>query len=286
MTKWFNLWKKYRKKYRIGIFIFVTVVTAIYIFPIIWTFITSLRPTQDIYRYPPTIIPGAVTPQNYIYVLTQMKGFLRYFLNSVVVTFITAVIVIISSAMGGYAFGMRKFRGQNMLFAAVIAVLMIPYLMYLIPIFIMEDKIGLRNTWWSLVLPYAALNLPWGLLIMRGAFSTIPLDIRDAAVIDGCNEFQFWYRVMLPITRPALAATSVITFVFAWQEYMFVSTLITKNEWQTLPVGIVWIRDELQTLAYGRVGATIMLSIIPVIILFLVFRNFFIKGLSEGMLKG
>lgn len=282
MTKWFNLWKKYR----IGLFIFVTVVTAIYIFPIIWTFITSLRPTQDIYRYPPTIIPGAVTPQNYIYVLTQMKGFLRYFLNSVVVTFITAVIVIISSAMGGYAFGMRKFRGQNMLFAAVIAVLMIPYLMYLIPIFIMEDKIGLRNTWWGLVLPYAALNLPWGLLIMRGAFSTIPLDIRDAAVIDGCNEFQFWYRVMLPITRPALAATSVITFVFAWQEYMFVSTLITKNEWQTLPVGIVWIRDELQTLAYGRVGATIMLSIIPVIILFLVFRNFFIKGLSEGMLKG
>jgi len=282
MTKWFNLWKKYR----IGLFIFVTVVTAIYIFPIIWTFITSIRPTQDIYRYPPTIIPGAVTPQNYIYVLTQMKGFLRYFLNSVAVTFITAVIVIISSAMGGYAFGMRKFRGQNMLFAAVIAVLMIPYLMYLIPIFIMEDKIGLRNTWWGLVLPYAALNLPWGLLIMRGAFSTIPLDIRDAAVIDGCNEFQFWYRVMLPITRPALAATSVITFVFAWQEYMFVSTLMTKNEWQTLPVGIVWIRDELQTLAYGRVGATIMLSIIPVIILFVVFRNFFIKGLSEGMLKG
>jgi ABC-type glycerol-3-phosphate transport system permease component len=282
MTKWFNLWKKYR----IGLFIFVTVVTAIYIFPIIWTFITSLRPTQDIYRYPPTIIPGAVTPQNYIYVLTQMKGFLRYFLNSVAVTFITAVIVIISSAMGGYAFGMRKFRGQNMLFAAVIAVLMIPYLMYLIPIFIMEDKIGLRNTWWGLVLPYAALNLPWGLLIMRGAFSTIPLDIRDAAVIDGCNEFQFWYRVMLPITRPALAATSIITFVFAWQEYMFVSTLMTKNEWQTLPVGIVWIRDELQTLAYGRVGATIMLSIIPVIILFVVFRNFFIKGLSEGMLKG
>lgn len=282
MTKWFNLWKKYR----IGLFIFVTVVTAIYIFPIIWTFITSLRPTQDIYRYPPTIIPGAVTPQNYIYVLTQMKGFLRYFLNSVAVTSITAVIVIISSAMGGYAFGMRKFRGQNMLFAAVIAVLMIPYLMYLIPIFIMEDKIGLRNTWWGLVLPYAALNLPWGLLIMRGAFSTIPLDIRDAAVIDGCNEFQFWYRVMLPITRPALAATSIITFVFAWQEYMFVSTLMTKNEWQTLPVGIVWIRDELQTLAYGRVGATIMLSIIPVIILFVVFRNFFIKGLSEGMLKG
>ena len=156
----------------------------------------------------------------------------------------------------------------------------------LIPIYILEDKIGLRNTWWGLILPYVALDLPWGLLIMRGAFSTIPLDIRDAATIDGCNEFQLWYQVMLPITRPALAATTIITFIFAWQDYMFASTLMTKNEWQTLPVGIVWLRDELQTLVHGRIRATIMLSIVPVIILFLIFRNFFIKGLSEGMLKG
>ena len=282
MARWFNLWEKHR----IGIFVFVAVVAGIYIFPVIWMSVTSLRPTQDIYRYPPTIIPGAITPKNYIYVITQMKGFLRYFLNSVVVTSITVVIVVISSAMGGYAFGVRKFRGQNALFTAIIVVLMIPYIMYLIPIYIMEDKLGLRNTWWGLILPYVALNLPWGLLIMRGAFSTVPLDIRDAATIDGCNEFQLWYRVMLPIIRPALAATIIITFVFAWQEYMFASTLMTKNEWQTLPVGIVWLRDELQTLVYGRIGATIMLSIVPVIILFLIFRNFFIKGLSEGMLKG
>ena len=158
--------------------------------------------------------------------------------------------------------------------------------MYLIPIYMMEDRLGLRNTWAGLILPYVALNLPWGLLIMRGAFSTIPLDIRDAAVIDGCNEFQLWYRVMLPITRPALATTTIITFVFVWQEFLFASTLMTQNQWQTLPVGIVWIRDELQTLMYGRIGAMVVLSILPVLLLFLAFRNFFIKGLTEGMLKG
>jgi ABC-type glycerol-3-phosphate transport system permease component len=150
----------------------------------------------------------------------------------------------------------------------------------------MEYNLGLRNTWWGLILPYVALNLPWGLLIMRGAFSSLPTDIKDAAIIDGCNEYQMWWRVLVPINLPSLAAATIITFVFAWQEYMFASTLMTKNEWQTLPVGIVWLRDELQTLVMGRIGATVIISILPVLILFFIFRRFFIEGLSEGMLKG
>ena len=210
----------------------------------------------------------------------------RFFLNSVVVTLATMVLVVLFSAMGGYAFGFKKFKGQNVLFLGIIFVLMVPYIVYLIPIYMMEDRLRLTNTWGGLILPYVALNLPWGLLIMRGAFSTIPKDVADAAIIDGCNELQLWSRVLLPLTKPSLAATAVVTFVFAWQEYMFASTLMTENKWQTLPVGIVWIKDELQTLVYGRVGATIILAILPVFVLFVVFRNFFIKGLSEGMLKG
>ena len=282
MQAFLNFWQKKR----LTLLILVTVLAALYISPLLWMLNTSLRPTWDIYRYPPTILPRKVTLENYIYVLTQMSGFGRYFLNSVVVTFSTVILVLIASAMGGYAFGVRRFRGQNLLFTGVILVLTIPYIMYLIPIYMMEDRLGLQNNWLGLILPYVALNLPWGLLIMRGAFSTIPLDIRDAAIIDGCDEFQLWFRVMLPITKPALAATTIITFVFAWQEYMFASTLMTKNQWQTLPVGIVWLRDELQTLVYGRIGAMVILTIVPVFVLFLAFRNFFIKGLSEGMLKG
>ncbi|MFW6361272.1 MAG: carbohydrate ABC transporter permease [Spirochaetota bacterium] len=215
-----------------------------------------------------------------------MAGFIRYVINSLVVTLSTVLIVLISSAMGGYAFGMRTFRGQNILFMMIIGVLTIPYIMYLIPIYLMEYELGLQNTWLGLIFPYVALNLPWGLLIMRGAFSTIPLDIRDAAIIDGCTEFQMWRKILVPINRPALAATTIITFVFAWQEYMFASTLMTKNDWQTLPVGIVWMRDELQTLVMGRIGAMVVVTILPVLILFFAFRDFFIEGLSEGMLKG
>jgi ABC-type glycerol-3-phosphate transport system permease component len=268
------------------IFILVLLFAIVFIFPPVWMLNTSLRPTQDIYSYPPTIFPDELTLENYVYIFTEMRGFTRYVLNSLVVTISTVLIVLVSSAMGGYAFGMRTFRGQNILFMAVVGVLTIPYIMYLIPIFLMEYTLGLRNTWLGLILPYVALNLPWGLLIMRGAFSTIPTDIRDAAIIDGCNEFQMWWRVLVPINTPALAATTIITFVFAWQEYMFASTLMTKNQWQTLPVGIVWLRDELQTLVMGRIGATIIISILPVLILFFIFRRFFIEGLSEGMLKG
>ncbi len=267
-------------------YVIVTVFAVIYIFPVVWIFITSIRPNSDIHKFPPSIIPQALTIQNYVYVFTGMKGFLRYFLNSVVVTSVTVVFVLISSALSGYAFGMRKFKGNQILFMLVLSVLTIPYIMYLIPIYIMEYKMGLTDTYLGLILPYVALNLPWGLLIMRGAFSTIPLDIRDAAIVDGCPEFRMVFQVFIPIVKPAFVTTTIITFVFAWQEFMFASTINKRNEWQTLPVGIVWLRDELQTMAMGRVGAAIILSIIPVIILFLVFRKFFIEGLSEGMLKG
>src|SRR6056297_348567 len=268
------------------LFIFVLAFAILFLFPIVWMFITSIRTTQDLYKYPPTLIPHALTLENFVYIFTEMGGFIRYVVNSLVVTISTVLIVLVSSAMGGYAFGMRKFRGQNMLFMMIVGVLTIPYIMYLIPIFLMEYEVGLQNTWLGLIFPYVALNLPWGLLIMRGAFSTISLDIRDAAIIDGCTEIQMWRKILVPINRPALAATTIITFVFAWQEYMLASTLMTKNEWQTLPVGIVWLRDELQTLVMGRVGAMVIVTILPVLILFFIFRDFFIEGLSEGMLKG
>ncbi len=272
---------------RIALFYAIATVFAfLFLFPPLWMLLTSLRTTQDIYQVPPTFLPRTITFENYTYVLTEMDGGLRYFINSTVVTLVSVFLVVLSSAMGGYAFGSRRFKGKELMFMGIVFVLTIPYIMYLIPIYLIEIKLNLRNTWLGLILPYVALNLPWGLLIMRSAFSTIPLEIKDAAIIDGCNEFQLWYRVMLPITRPALAATVIITFVFVWQEYLFASTLMTKNTWQTLPVGIVWLRDELQTMAYGRIGAMFVLSILPIFIPFILLRNFFIKGLSEGMLKG
>lgn len=273
----------FRNKVILGV---VIVFALVFMSPLMWMFVTSLRPTSELYRYPIRFIPRELSLENYNYVFGEMRSFLRYFLNSLIVTVSTVLLVLVSSAMSGYAFGKREFKGREVLFMGIILVLTIPYIMYLIPIYMMEDWLGLQNNWLGLILPYVALNLPWGILIMRGAFATIPSDIKDAAIVDGCTELQLWFRVMLPMTKPSLAATGIITFVFAWQEYLFASTLMTKNQWQTLPVGIVWLRDELQTLVYGRIGAMIVLSIIPVLVIFLIFKDFFIEGLREGMLKG
>jgi ABC-type glycerol-3-phosphate transport system permease component len=223
------------------------------------------------------------TLNNFAYILSQEK-FLSCFLNSIVIVTFTVTIVILASIMGGYAFGMRRFKGQQVLFYIVTLVLAIPYIMYLIPIYVMELYVDLRNTWFGLIFPYVALNLPWGLLIMRGAFSTIPIDIRDAATIDGCGEFRFVFQIVTPILKPAVAATTIITFVFAWEELMFAATINRQN--YTLPVYFRYLLIETQGQEWGKVGAVISLTIIPVLILFLAFRKFFIKGLSEGMIKG
>ena len=261
------------------------VLAAIFLFPLLWMLVTSLRPTAELYRYPPTIIPREISLGNYVYVLTQVPDFGRYFLNSIVVTAATVVLVVLSSMLGGYAFGIRQFRGKNGLFLAILFILGVPYIMYLIPIYLMEQQLHLINSWIGLILPYTALELPWGLLIMRGAFETIPKDMQDAAVIDGCGEFRMWVQVLVPITRPALATTTIIIFVFAWQEFMFASTLMTSNTWQTLPVGVAFIKNELQSLIMGNIGAMVVMTIVPVLAVFLAFRSFFIQGLSEGMLK-
>jgi ABC-type glycerol-3-phosphate transport system permease component len=265
------------------IFLIVIVAAAVFMFPLAWMLLTSLRPRADIYKAVPTIIPEAFNLDNYRYILSQ-KNFLKFFINSVAVTTFTVSIVLFSSLMGGYAFGMRKFRGQNMLFYLVTLVLAVPYIMYLVPIFVMEMYLDLRNTWLGLILPYVALNLPWGLLIMRGAFSTIPMDLKDSATIDGCSEFRFVFSISTPILKPALAAATIITFVFVWEEFLFASSINVRN--YTLPVYFKFLLVETQGQEWGKVGAVVLVTILPVLVLFLIFRNFFIKGLSEGMLKG
>ncbi len=275
--------KVFKNKGDFAVFVLVSVIAFFFLFPLLWMILTAFRTRFDVYKDVPTIFPETFTLENFIYII-QQKKFLSCFLNSVVVTVCTVIFVIIASIMGGYAFGMRRFKGQQVLFYLVTLVLAIPYVMYLIPVFIMLLYTDLRNTWFGLILPYVALNLPWGLLIMRGAFSTIPIDLRDAAIIDGSGEFRFVFRIVTPILKPAVAATTIITFVFAWEELMFSQTINSKN--YTLPVYFRYLLIETQGQEWGKIGAVITLTIIPVLVLFLVFRKFFIKGLSEGMIKG
>lgn len=280
--------KKYIKTHLKPIIVYTLglIIASFFLSPFLWLISTSLKTQAEVYSYPLTIIPNDFTFENYIYVFSRLGKFSRYFVNSIVVTVSSVSLIVLLSSLGGYALGRKKFVGRGFIFGFIMLVLTVPYVMYLIPVFIMEDALGLRNSFIGLILPYVALNLPWGLFLMRGAFQGIPGDLEDCARIDGASEFQIWYKVLLPLVKPGLATTTIITFVFVWQEFLFAVSLQTQSQWQTLPVGIVFIRDELQSLPYHNISAMIVLSLIPIFIVFLIFKDFFISGITEGAIKG
>lgn len=268
------------------IFICLSIITAVFVFPFLWTFLTSIKPDTEIYSSTIKFFPQHAVISHYIKLITQMGSFTSYFMNSVYITFWSLLFVIVLSATSGYTFGMLNFKGRGIIFGFILIVLTLPYAIYLIPIYIMQDKWNIINTIWCLILPYTALNLPMGMLIMRGNFKNIPKDLEDAATIDGCNYFNAWYRVLIPIVKPGLAVVAILTFISVWGEFMYARTLTNTSAAQTLSVGITFLKDEAASWQYGTLTAAIVLTLIPPLIIFLAMQRYFVKGIIEGALKG
>ena len=262
------------------------VTSLLFLSPFLWSFLTSLKPNPEIYSAPVKILPRAVTLEHYRYVFTGIPDFLTYFKNSVVVSVASVFLVALFSSLAGYALGRFEFKGARAVLFFILLVLALPWGIFLIPIYIMEDVFGLVNTYTGLILPYVALNLPLATIIMRGTFRSIPAALEDAACIDGCNSFQAWYLVMMPLARGGLAASTIFTFITVWGEFMFARTLMLTTETKTLAVGITELRIEGGTWAYGTLSATILLSVLPTLVLFLFLEKYFTRAILEGSIKG
>jgi len=258
----------------------------LFLAPFLWSFLTSFKPNPEIYSAPIKVLPRLATLDHYHYVVTGIPDFLTYFKNSVVVSLVSVTLVALFSSLAGYGLGRFEFRGARVVLFFMLLVLALPWGIFLIPIYIMEDVFGLVNTNTGLILPYVALNLPLATIIMRGTFRSIPAALEDAAQIDGCNSFQAWYLVMMPLARGGLAASGIFTFITVWGEFMFARTLMLTTETKTLAVGITELRTEGGSWAYGPLSATILLSIIPTLLLFLFLEKHFTRAILEGSLKG
>jgi ABC-type glycerol-3-phosphate transport system permease component len=262
------------------------ILSILFIVPFVWTLLTSLKINTEIYSSTVILLPSKITFEHYIKVITQMKEFLQYSYNTLSVTFWTVLGTAILSSMTGYAFSKLEFWGKQFYLTFILLVLTLPYAIYLIPIYIMEDKVNIINTHLGLILPYIAINLPMSIFIMRGNFNSIPNGLMEAAIIDGCNFFQVWRRVVMPLAKPAVATIVIFTFINSWGEFMMARTLSYNPAGQTLAVGITFLRDEAASWQYGTLCATITLSLIPLLIVFLSMQKYFIKGIMEGALKG
>jgi len=253
------------------------------LFPFLYMVSTAFKAEEDLFSAPPKFLPRGPTLSNFQQAL-QPK-FIRYFMNSFIVTIGTTIIVIAVALFSSYAFSRLRFKGRKFLLKIIIFTQLFPLIVIIIPIYVLYNKTGIVNTHLSLIIAYLAFTVPVGVWMLRGFFKGIPYNLEEAAMVDGCTRLTAFIRVVLPLARPGISATAVYIFIVTWQEFMFALTMLTGEKMRTLPVGILdFIRQY--GVNWGGLMALSTLITIPVFILFLVLQRQFISGLTQGSVKG
>ena len=264
-------------------------VSIISIFPFIWLLSTSLKGGgENIFAYPPTIIPKDFTLDNYVGVWHRVD-LMRYFINSMIVAGATVVLNLILSSLAAYPLARMEFKGKKITFFAILATIMIPFQAIMLPVYLITLKLHLVDSYGDvfgfigLVMPFAVSA--FGIFLMRQAFLAIPREMEEAAIVDGCNVFQVFWKVLLPMVKPSLAVLAIFTFIGSWGEFLWPSIVLTKEAMYTLPVGVNNLQGMFSS-NWRYIAAGSIISTIPIIIFFLCMQRYFISGENEGAVKG
>jgi multiple sugar transport system permease protein len=256
--------------------------------PMAWMLLTSLKTGFAAMQYPPQWWPAEPTLENYWKLLDPTarigQDFLRYFWNSLWVSTLTTILAVVVAVPAAYAFSRFRFPGRTFLFFAVLLRNMFPAVIFLVPLFILMRWLGLVNTHGSLILTYLTFGLPLAIWLLKGFYDNIPIQLEQAARIDGATRFQAFLLVVMPLSTPGIIATSIYSFIGAWNEYIYAYTFLTRHDQMTLPVGIQRFFSENATDWPGLMAATFMMSV-PVVVLFLVLQRYFVRALTEGAVK-
>lgn len=251
------------------------------IIPFIWMIVTALKPEAQVFTWPPQFIPRPVRLQNLIDAWTVVP-FARFFLNSTIVATSVTLCSLLFNSMAGYAFAKLEFPGRDIIFVVVLSSMMIPVFVTVIPVFILMTYLGWLNTYYALIFP--GLAGAFGTFLMRQFISTIPNDYIDAARIDGCHQFRIYLSIVLPLSKPAMAALGIFTFMASWNDFFWPLIVMTTEEMKTLQVGLSFFLSEyIQKWSLHMAGATF--AIIPVILVFLFFQRQITKGITITGLK-
>jgi len=273
------------RKTKLGAFVFLTVVSILWIAPLLWIISTSLKPESQAISWPLRWIPETLTFENYINVLssTDESPILLWFWNSLFIATVHTALVLVVDALAAFAYARLQFRGKEVLFWALMATMMVPTVMNLVPLYSIVESIGWVDTPWAMIVP--GLGGVFGIFLLRQFFETIPKDLEEAARIDGASTFQVFTRVVLPLSKPALVTLALFTFLANWNDYLWPLIVTNDVETRTLPVGLSMLQGAYTT-QYAKLMAGTVLSAVPVLIMFLFTQRFFVKGLSAGGVKG
>ncbi|MDQ6595037.1 carbohydrate ABC transporter permease [Bacillus salipaludis] len=252
------------------------------IFPLYWLFTSSLKNSSDVIKMPPDWFPKTMSFSNYADVF-QNQPALRWTFNSIIVSLVTTVAVIIVSSLAAYAFSKLKFKGKNVIYIIFISSLMIPKEVMIVPLFRIIQEFGMVNSLNGMIWPNVATA--FGVFLLKGFFDTIPDSLREAARIDGAGEFYTFYKIILPIVKPGIGALFILNFVQVWNDYLWQLIVGQEETSKTLMVGIASLMQDLSpNFAYKMAGATV--AAVPMLVIFILFQRYFTKGLAIGAEKG
>jgi len=252
-------------------------------FPLFWMLSTSLKPSGEIFATP-TLVPRHATLGNFVQLLAE-TNFAVYFKNSVIVSLTTVVVTLAASAAGAYALTRFAFRGRDTVIRLILATYMFAPIMIIIPFYILVRQLGLVNTRLALVLSYTTFCMPLCLWLLRAFFAGVPLELEEAAMVDGANRARAAWYVTLPLALPGLIAAGIFTFILAWNDFLFALVLITSDELKTLPVGVNDLFNA-TIVDWGMIMAAGVVITVPTIGFFVAVQRYLIQGWGAGGLKG
>ena len=266
---------------RMPFWIFTAALAVIFLYPLVWTAVRSVSPLAG------TNQTEGWGLGNYITLAGYQDGILQYIGNSVFVSLLTVILTLVISLFGGYAFARFQFRGKNALFLATIAILMVPYATLLIPLYVLLNLVGLSNSLVGVALVLTMFQLPFSTFMMRIAFESIPKELDEAAMVDGCNSWTVLWKVLVPAVKPGLITVGLFAFLAAWNDFMAPLILINDSAKMTLPLAVSNLRGQVQGVVdYGATEAGVVVLALPCILLFLILQRHYVRGFMSGAFKG
>lgn len=255
---------------------------AVMIAPFLWMLLSSIKPESEVRAVPPTWWPEVFTLGNYAELFTRLD-FPRYFTNSAVVAVLVTVGNLLICSATGYALAKLRFAGRRALFVLVVGNVMVPPVVTFVPAFVLVSKLGLVNTYAGLVLPNIALAI--NVFLMRQFMLSIPDELLESARIDGAGEWRIFWRIVLPLSRPALATVGILTFLGSWNNFLWPLVVATTEDMYTLPVALALYSTGQNETEYGLLLAGAVAVVVPVLLVFLVLQRHFVRGIATTGLK-
>ena len=264
-------------------YLLLSVIAILMLFPLLWLIGTAFKsPTEDIFSFPPQLFPHQPTLENFTTVWATYP-FGQYLSNSVIVAILSVGLNLLFCALAAYPLARLNFRGREVIFSLIVATIIIPFQIVMIPLYIMAVNLGLRNSYLGVVLPN--ITTAFGIFLLRQAFKGVPQELEEAARIDGCSELGIWWHIMIPAIRPALVTLAIFVFIGSWSDFLWPLIILDRPEYYTLPLGVANLAGAF-SLDWRLVAAGSVISITPILLLFMFLQKYIIDTDISSGVKG